>query len=498
MAGTAVGRKGSNSARANAPEVRLAEPRILQPGRNCWCAAHADRLSFIVDTADYFASVATAIMAARHSVTIIAWDFDSRVQLLRNGPTLRELLVEALERTPGLQVRVLVWDAAPFYGPGGTWSLLKDVLVTPHARLQVKLDPVHPAGSCHHQKLVVVDGSLAFVGGVDLTMARWDVPGHALPPEQRIDACGPYPPFHDLVAAVQGEAARVVERMALDRWATATGEILAPAPGGGPCWPDHLPVELERIRVAFARTLPRRNRRNVREIERALLDMLASARQWVFMETQYFTSEALANVLGDLLSRPVPPEILVLASKRNEGWVEQHAMRRRREQLMAELIPYDREQRLRVLGPIVNNEPLNLHSKLMIVDGRLLKLGSANLNNRSMGADSEFDLLVEAEDWRTEQVITALRDRLLGEHMGIEAKAMAERIACVGLLAAAQGATYGGHRLEALPISERNETIETLAAAAADPAEPIDPRWFDPPTTPAERDASTAPRTTGP
>ena len=57
---------------------------------------------------------------------------------------------------------------------------------------------------------------------------------------------------------------------------------------------------------------------------------------------------------------------------------------------------------------------MNVHAKLCIVDDELVRIGSANLCNRSMGLDAECDVTVEAGGNRAAQnAIADLRNRLL-------------------------------------------------------------------------------------
>ena len=90
-----------------------------------------------------------------------------------------------------------------------------------------------------------------------------------------------------------------------------------------------------------------------------------------------------------------------------------------RERLLRRLAAADRQGRLRAcwLGePEASQREINLHAKLIIVDDRLMRIGSSNLNNRSLGLDSECDLAIEASDERARRAIAGLRDRLLAEH----------------------------------------------------------------------------------
>src|SRR4029078_9852342 len=100
-----------------------------------------------------------------------------------------------------------------------------------------------------------------------------------------------------------------------------------------------------------------------------------------------------------------------------------------------------------------------VHSKVMIVDDKFLRIGSANLNNRSMGADTECDLAIEARSKRERTVIAEIRNRLLADHCGTMSDAVASAIADSGsLIAAAERLAGNGHSLRVINDKERNES----------------------------------------
>ena len=118
-----------------------------------------------------------------------------------------------------------------------------------------------------------------------------------------------------------------------------------------------------------------------------------------------------------------------------------------------------------------------VHSKVMIVDDRLLRVGSANMNNRSMGTDTECDLAIEADCEAQVRAIRAIRARLLGDHCGVPEQVAARAIACGSLIGAAETLSDRGHRLLQIDDGEPDhgelaEYIEGLA----DPERPIQSR----------------------
>ena len=93
-----------------------------------------------------------------------------------------------------------------------------------HDRLTFVLDDALPTGASHHEKVVVIDGRLAFVGGLDLTDGRWDTSDHDPANAHRAiaDSGTNQMPFHDVMMAVDGEAAAAVAELVERRWQRAT------------------------------------------------------------------------------------------------------------------------------------------------------------------------------------------------------------------------------------------------------------------------------------
>ena len=56
-----------------------------------------------------------------------------------------------------------------------------------------------------------------------------------------------------------------------------------------------------------------------------------------------------------------------------------------------------------------------VHSKVSVIDDRLMRVGSTNLNNRSLGFDTECDIAASAEDAADRTAVRVLRDRLIGQ-----------------------------------------------------------------------------------
>jgi phospholipase D1/2 len=353
-----------------------------------------------------------------------------------------------------------------------------------HRRLHFALDGNHPQWGSHHEKLVVVDDRVAFAGGLDLTVRRWDTPAHAAHDDRRIDPRRvPYGPIHDLQMVVDGETAAALGTLVRQRWLAATGETLPAAAGGeGDPWPAVVP-DLAPARVGIARTAADELRgAHVQEILALTTRAIAEARQTIFLEHQFLTSAAVREALAARLAQREGPEVVMILPRVESGWLEQSSMGILRARLLGQLRQADRYQRLHVLYPVVpelDGGWVGVHSKLLIIDDRFLKLGSANLSNRSMGLDSECDLALEADDdpigEATARAIAAFRTRLLAEHLGAPVDLVDQHVAAHGVAGAIARLRGGPRSLE--PLDETATPPVNLARVLdgwpCDPDRPI-------------------------
>lgn len=127
----------------------------------------------------------------------------------------------------------------------------------------------------------------------------------------------------------------------------------------------------------------------MREIEALHLAAIAAARRTIYIEGQYFAARCVGEALAMRLREVDGPEIVVVNSERARGWVEQKAMDAARGRLLGYLRGADRYGRFRIFRPVTaKGAPIYVHAKVLAIDGRLLRIGSANLNNRSMGLDT--------------------------------------------------------------------------------------------------------------
>ncbi|MHB1352411.1 MAG: VTT domain-containing protein [Thiobacillus sp.] len=450
----------------------------LVEGKNCWRLEHANRIAFLVDGAAYFDAFGRAALRAQRSILIVGWDFNSRTRLWHDGAprgvphVLGDFLDFLVKRNHALQVHILDWDFPMIYAVDREAPPLFGLGWQPRHHIHFRFDNHFPAGGSQHQKIVVIDDAIAFVGGIDLAADRWDTPEHRADDPRRIRGNAAYGPVHDVMIAVDGDAAGALGELARTRWLRGTGERLHSRTGEGDPWPQELAADLVDVRVAIARTEPEYDGLpEVREVETLYLDMLGAAKKLIYIENQYFTSLRVGAWLEERLRCEDCPEIVVVLRRSSDGWLEGPTMGTLRSQLLERLRRADRHGRLHVYYPDVpglGERSVNVHAKLCIVDDEIVRVGSANLNNRSMGFDTECDLAIEAEGNASVRVaIAAFRNRLLAEHLDVSPREVADAFGREASAAAAIAAlAHGERRLLPLTADVWSSSLAPLAELA--------------------------------
>ena len=415
----------------------------MQVGTECWRVERADRMAVIVDAEDYFRTARVAMLAAKRRILLIGWDFDARISLEpgvdRPGEPdmLGDFMLWLVEREPQLEIFVLRWDTGAIKSLFRGKTVLTMMKWMRHKRIHTKLDGHHPTGGSHHQKIVIIDDALAFCGGIDMTGDRWDTRDHRDDePHRRQPSGKPYKPWHDAISAVQGPVAQALGELFRRRWHIAGGKQMADAEPGGKLWPEGLPVDFEGVDVAIARTEPEMpDQSPVHESEALFLGQIARARKHLYIESQYFASRKIAEAVARRLDEADGPEIVIINPTTAQGWLEPIAMDTARARLMEALRRRDTQGRLRMYHPYTaGGEGIYCHAKILIADDDVFRLGSSNMNNRSLRLDTECDLAIRAPDAATSACIAAIRNGLIAEHLGVDRQTVTDRIAETGSL----------------------------------------------------------------
>ena len=448
---------------------------IVQVGRNCWRISKADRAAVVVDAADYYHFIGQAMADAKRRILIIGWDFDTRIALEPDeegkGVTLGRFFLRLTKEQPGREIDILKWNFGAlkqFFRPAAVLWLYRWWRTK---RIEMRFDSAHPPGCSHHQKIVVIDDSLAACGGIDISTHRWDRSDHRDDDPHRTGPDGkPYAPWHDATMLMRGPVAADLSELGQERWKVATGDNLTPVEPSECSWPEELPAMFEQVDIAISRThAAYKGTAEIKEIEALYLDMIAAARRFIYFENQYFTSAKIAACLAARMEEPNPPEVVLVMPRTAEGWLEQAAMDGARLKLMAAIGGKDPGNRFRIYVPVTEGgTDIYVHAKIAIVDDRLVRVGSSNLNNRSMGLDSECDVTIDAameSNRDTGPAISALRHRLLAEHLGCSEEQYREAEQQASSMVDAIEALRGdGKTLELLDLEKLGATEEFIAS----------------------------------
>jgi phosphatidylserine/phosphatidylglycerophosphate/cardiolipin synthase-like enzyme len=359
------------------------------PGRSLWAAADpppraGGALEALVDGGEALPRIAEALAGARSHVHIAGWHVTPDFGLTRDdrAARLRDLLGELSER---VEVRVMLWAGAParaFTPARAAVRRVREELIR-GTRVQCALDSHERPMHCHHEKLVIVDGEVAFVGGIDLTSLggdRFDTGDH--PMRGRLG-------WHDASSCVRGPAVGDVASHFTARWREVTGEQLEDTPA-----PDAAgDVELQVVRTVPEKVydfLPQGDFRIVETYTRAL----RSARKLVYLESQFLWSPQVAGILASKLRDPPSDEfriVVLLPAKPNNGADTTRGQ-------LGVLVEAD-DGNGRFLATTISARsgglagPLYVHAKIGIVDDAWLTVGSANLNEHSFFNDTEMNVV---------------------------------------------------------------------------------------------------------
>jgi phosphatidylserine/phosphatidylglycerophosphate/cardiolipin synthase-like enzyme len=228
------------------------------------------------------------------------------------------------------------------------------------------------------------------------------------------------------MALVEGAAAKALGELYRERWTLATGAELPAAPAekprhDSPYWPTFVTADLADIFLGIARTLPRfRTQRRVREIYQLTRDLIRNSRRYLYIENQYLTARSVRKELIRSLKQKTGPEIIIILPRHPFGWMEGRTIFTVQQTVIEALYQADTYKRLKVYYPQVHPDEkdfLYVHTKLMIVDDTYLKIGSSNLNNRSMGFDTECDIVFHAQNEGDCRAIRKIRNRFIAEHI---------------------------------------------------------------------------------
>jgi cardiolipin synthase A/B len=331
----------------------------------------------LVNGDEAFPAMLAAVESAKKSVSLVSYIFD-------NDPTGKQF-VGALERAVkrGVEARVLIDAAGTRYSWPPITRILKRAQV-PYGRFLPSslLQPwrVATINLRNHRKVLVVDGQLGFTGGMNIRH------GNVL-------ASKPKSPVKDLHFRVEGPVVTRLQEAFVNDWAFTTGEVL-----DGDLWfPD-----LKESGSVIARVITDGPDADFDKLRWTLLAALAEAQTSIQIITPYFLPDtALITALNLAALRGVRVDI-ILPAKNNLPFV-QWASRAMWWQVL------QRGCHIWLAPP-----PFD-HSKLMIVDGHWVFLGSANWDARSLRLNFELNVECYGRDF-ADKMELVLQKKMLGAH----------------------------------------------------------------------------------
>jgi phosphatidylserine/phosphatidylglycerophosphate/cardiolipin synthase-like enzyme len=337
-------------------------------------------------------------------VHLTGWHFSPDFALAREGELviLRNLLAELAER---VDVRVLAWAGAPlplFRPSRHDVRKMRDQLIA-HSKIECALDAKERPLHCHHEKTIVIDDRVAFVGGIDITSEsgdRYDTNDH--PPRASVG-------WHDVCARIEGPAVGDVANHFRMRWHEVTGtklpDVVRPSAAAGT------------LDVQVVRTVPERVYRATPRGDFSILESymraLKGAERFIYIENQFLWSPEVEDVLHDKISNPPSPDfrlLLLLPSKPNSGADDTRGV-------LGHLIEADGDDG-RLLACTLYartghlRDAVYIHAKVAVIDDNWLTLGSANLNEHSLFNDTEMNIVSHDPE-----LARQTRLRLWAEHL---------------------------------------------------------------------------------
>ena len=377
-----------------------------------------NRVTPLIHGDAFFPELQGALAEATSYVYIVGWCLTPHFPLGRGDrrhlidTRLLTLLSETAERVP---VRVLLWSGATALIQPTRRAVdetVRTIETQGHGDLQVRVDPTAGSTHCHHQKAIVVDGRIAFVGGMDLTTFsgdRWDSARH--PMRAGVN-------WHDAQVKLEGEVVADVEHNFRQRWYAVTGDTTLPHRDSpvDPAW--QTPAQI-------VRTIPRGAYDFAPYgefgIHHAYVGALRSARHLIYVESQYLWSPEIMDALREAIDAPHPGPfriVVVLPARATSGkWDNDRHVDELRQAdggrgIVSVFCPY-------TSGPntgmrAFSYRPIYVHAKLAVIDDAWCTVGSANLNQRGLITDGEINAIISDPT-----VARPLRIQLWAEHLGL-------------------------------------------------------------------------------
>ncbi len=349
-----------------------------------------DTLSLLQGSREFFPALIAAIEAAQHSIELETYIFDTT----QSGGNVAKALEQAAAR--GVSVRLLMdgfgtpqltEEWVQRFKQAGVHVLVFEPIVTFGFFLPSQWRRLH-------RKLCVVDGSLAFCGGINILDDFYD-PNHGQLQAARFDFCvcvtgSLVPAIHQVTNQLWGQLAthELDMRKISERMMTALEKFRQPNAL------RKFKSKSLASKIKYANLVLRDNVSNRSTIERAYLQAIGESRQSIIIANAYFLPGAkLRKALINAAHRGVNVQLLLQG--KYEYFLQYHAVRPVYGILLAAGIK------------IYEYTPSYLHAKVAVIDGLWATVGSSNLDPLSLLLAREANIVVQDEAFAN-----SLRERL--------------------------------------------------------------------------------------
>ena len=311
---------------------------FLQPKHNVWRIERANRAAVLIDAAAFFEAVRGACLKAERSILVVGWDIDSRTPARRRrrpagrrpSASFADFLSELVRTRPGLHVHLLLWDYSLLYA--GERELL--------AALVAGLADARARHALHRQfgsrSAARSTRRSSWSTMLSPSPAASTSPSGAgtRPPirpriRHRVDPVRPSLPAlsrrPDDGRRRRGAGAGALAR---ERWCRANGGVPHVEPLGDP-WPDDGRAGLHRRRCRHRPHPAALRRRATRCAKPRRCSSIPSIRPsaQIYIENQFLTSPLIADRLAERLRQQPELEVVIVAPRTHDSWVERHTMR---------------------------------------------------------------------------------------------------------------------------------------------------------------------------
>lgn len=395
----------------------------------------------LVNGCEAWKFVKNQVARAQKSIHLCFWMLSGDLEMIRDPkdtftePSKRSqdtlLYLLSAKHNGGVKVRILLWDI-----PGIPHSVVSPSVFDLRVRLagktgifEVMYQP-HPTSTIGswHQKTLIIDDSIAFIGGMNAKENDWDTADHTVydqrrnPHEmkasrrkekQRKLELPDFPPRQDYMTIVIGEAVADVQANFVERWNHCIDQkcdyyqhatkLPRPQPSAG----------FSTVPAQVSRTMPHYPPSPTGEngIYVTYQNAIRRAKNYVYIEDQYFRSQALASDIALACKKNRKLRVIVVTPPDYPSKLEQDEKWK-----VAWPSSYWTAKTCATIQKVVRNfclfylqvsakdksgklryYPIDLHAKIMIVDDLWYTIGSCNINDRGFQTEGEINVSVSHE-----------------------------------------------------------------------------------------------------